>query len=249
MPIYRLTLAYDGTDFFGWQRQPAVVTVQEVVESALESIVGEPVRIVGAGRTDRGVHARGQVAHLRLERPVDERALVAGTNHFLPETVRVMAARESPAGFHARRCALSKEYRYYLSSASVVSPLGGRFVQPVRGELDLKSMRQATRFLVGSHDFDAFATAGGAPGPTRRTIYRADWLVDNGRLVFVIEGEGFLRGMVRALVGTLLDVGRGRRTPQDMAVLLEGRTRSEAGPSAPARGLVLEAVRYDARWE
>ncbi len=249
MTTYRLTISYRGTAYGGWQRQPNARTVQEVLEDALVDLLGilpplPPPRLSGASRTDAGVHARGQVAHLVLPRPFPARGLVHGTNTRLPEDVRVMAAEEAPEGFDARRSATAKEYRYRLSRAPVVSPLDALFVAGADPRVDLAAMEEATRHLPGRHDFSAFALAGGAHRDPRRRIFAAGWTESGPELAFSVTGDGFLRGMVRSLVGTLLEVGLGKRTPADFAALLSGAPRGGAGPTAPAHGLVLERVLY-----
>lgn len=262
---HRLILSYRGAAYAGWQRQENALGVQQVVEEALARVLGgsgaageavgpPPVRVVAAGRTDAGVHARGQAAHLDLPagtvlpESVTLRALVHGVNTHLPEEVRVTAAHRVADGFHARKHASGKVYLYRLRPAAVLSPLDAPYVVRVAGELDLDAMRRATAVLPGRHDFTAFALAGGAHGQPFRTIERAEWLEADGELRFRIEGDGFLRGMVRSLVGTLLEVGRGRRTPEAFRTLLAGAPRAEAGPTAPAHGLCLERVLYPDRW-
>ncbi len=249
MPIYRLLLSYRGTAYAGWQRQENAFTVQQAVEEALERLLEEPVRITGASRTDAGVHARGQTAHLELARPFSERGLVHGTNRFLPEDVRVLAAAAMPDGFHARKHAWGKEYLYRLSRARVVSPLDSLFVVPVPAALDLETMALATASLPGRHDFSAFALAGGSHKQPFRRIFSAHWEEEGEEIRLRVLGEGFLRGMVRALVGTLVEVGTGKRSPESFTALLGGRPRSEAGPTAPAHGLSLERVFYPLEWK
>jgi tRNA pseudouridine38-40 synthase len=240
----RLTLAYVGTRYAGWQRQADAPTVQQVLEEALGRLSGQPVTVIGAGRTDAGVHAEGQVASATLGRVLPVSALVHGTNSQLPEDVRVLDAAMVDAAFHARRSALAKTYRYRLYCGRPVPPALAPFVVAAPERLDPERLAAATRALVGRHDFAAFALAGGAPGPTVRRIFAAAWESAGPELRFGIVGEGFLRGMVRSLVGTLLEVGAGSRTPADFAALLAGGARSAAGPTAPARGLCLERVDY-----
>ena len=240
----RLLLAYRGTAYAGWQRQANARAVQEVVEEALAELVGAPIVIAGASRTDAGVHARGQVAHLDLDRDLACAALVHGTNHRLPEDIRVLAADTVPADFHARFSARGKEYRYRLSRSAVLTPFDSPYVVRIEGALDLEALRAGAERLLGRHDFTAFAIAGGAHREPVRTIAEAEWLEHGDELIFRVVGDGFLRGMVRGLVGTLLEVGSGRRPPAAVSALLEGRARGEAGPTAPARGLVLERVFY-----
>jgi tRNA pseudouridine38-40 synthase len=259
--VVHLIVSYRGTAYAGWQRQDNALAVQEVLEAALARLVGTPVRVVGASRTDAGVHARGQSAHLEpptrhpshpdLGKAVEHwplRGLVHGTNHLLPEDVRVMAADRRAAAFHARRSASGKEYRYRLSRAEVLSPLDAPYTVRVPASIDVAAMRQGAAELVGRHDFSAFALAGGAHTQPFRTITLAEFEEVGEEIRFRVVGDGFLRGMVRALVGTLLEVGLGRRAPGDLAALLQGGARGTAGPTAPPHGLVLERVLYPPEW-
>jgi len=247
--VYRLTISYRGTAYAGWQRQPGVTTVQQTVEEAIAALAGETPSVAGAGRTDAGVHARGQVARVELARVLPSRALVHGVNHHLPEDIRILAARRISPRFDARRSALSKEYVYRLVRAPVLSPLDALFAVRVAPDLDLEAMAAAARALVGRHDFTAFALAGGAHRQPFRTVFEAGWEeAAGGGVRFRIVGDGFLRGMVRSIVGTLLETGRGRRPPESVAALLTGAPRAAAGPTAPAAGLTLERVLYPSEW-
>lgn len=244
--VHCLTVAYRGTEYAGWQRQPNAIAVQQKLEESLGLVVGEAVTVVGAGRTDAGVHARGQVAHVVTPNLPDlpDQAFVHGTNRHLPSDIRVMGAWRMGDGFHARKSALSKVYSYRMVLTRWLSPLESLFAVEVDPTIDRSAMRDAAARLVGEHDFSAFASSGGAHTNPRRTILSAELVVDEDSLVFRVEGTGFLRGMVRALVGTILEVGMGKRAPGVLDELLRGASRSEAGPTAPARGLVLECVRY-----
>ncbi len=241
---YRLDIAYVGTGFGGWQRQPNADTVQARVEEALAELVGAPVAVVGASRTDAGVHARGQVAHVDLARPFSSKGLVFGTNHLLPSAIRVLAAGLAPEGFHARFSAAAKEYAYCLRPGRFVPPDLAPFVLAVPDRLDLERLRAATLLLPGRHDFSCFALAGGSHRSPVRTLFRAAWEGEAAGLTLRVCGDGFLRGMVRGLVGTLLEVALGRRALADFANLLAGGARGAAGPTAPAHALALERIDY-----
>jgi tRNA pseudouridine38-40 synthase len=246
--VYRLKVAYRGTAYAGWQRQTNALAVQQVLEEALTDLLAAEVAVVGAGRTDAGVHARGQVAHLELAREFPGRGLVHGGNSRLPEDIRILAADRMPEGFHACHCAVAKDYRYRLIRTAVVSPLDSPFAVRLGPGTDLEAMRLASASLLGRHDFSAFALAGGSHRDPRRQILLAEWREAGEIVVLRLVGDAFLRGMVRSIVGTLLEVGSGKRSPDEIGRLLAGRPRSEAGPTAPARGLVLHEVFYPPAW-
>jgi tRNA pseudouridine38-40 synthase len=244
--VRALKIAYRGTAYAGWQRQPNAVTVQQVLEEAIERLAGETLPVTGASRTDAGVHARGQVAHLVGADSLPDRALVHGTNRYLPEDVRVLAARSVGETFHARKSAMRKLYSYRVVRTDVLSPLEALFAVRADRAIDVEAMGLASTALVGEHDFSAFALAGGSHLSPRRTIFSAEWREKGDEIVFLVEGNGFLRGMVRSIVGTLLEVGSGRRQPTSIGGLLEGGPRGAAGPTAPPQGLTLERVDYKA---
>lgn len=243
----RLTVSYVGTRFAGWQRQANAVAVQQVIEEALSELTGERVVVVGAGRTDSGVHADGQVVSFALEREFALSGLVFGTNQRLPADVRVLDARLAPPGFDAQRAAIAKLYRYRLDRSLLVEPARLPFVVSAPSPLDLDALAASARAIVGEHDFSAFELAGGRTKTTHRRIFAASWEERGSELVFRVAGSGFLRGMVRSLVGTMLEVATGRRSLALFAALFDGctrRDRSMAGPTAPAHGLSLERVDY-----
>jgi tRNA pseudouridine38-40 synthase len=243
----RLTLAYEGTAFAGWQRQPGARTVQAVVEEALAAIDGRTVTVVGAGRTDAGVHARAQVASAEVANRLAPATLARALNVRLPEDVRVTAVAEAPAGFDARRDARAKAYQYTLAIGEDPGPFVRRLVWHVRGRLDVPAMQDAARRLVGEHDFAAFQAAGGDVRTSIRRLLRSTLADEPGSpryLRYHVVGTGFLRHMVRNIVGTLVDVGKGRWPPEEILEILASRSRHRAGATAPAHGLVLVRVWY-----
>ncbi len=251
--VLRLVLEYDGARFHGWQAQPGGAgrrTVQEVLETALERLLGERVVAHGAGRTDAGAHALGQVASVVLDRSaMAPEAIRDGLNALVPEDVAVRLVEEAPAGFHARKAAIGKHYRYLLLCRRAPSPLLRGRAWHRRGPLDLAAMTQGAAALVGRHDFSAFRAAAGRARPPVRTLRRLTVAPDpaapvEGLIRVDLEADGFLMHMARILVGTLVEVGRGRLAPEATAAILAGRDRRAAGSTAPAHGLYLVAVRY-----
>ena len=245
-PVYRLLLEYDGADFEGWQAQPSGHrTVQGTLETALQRVTGERVRVTGAGRTDAGVHAEGQVASVALSGAAEPERLQRALNGVLPADLAVRGLEAAADAFDARRDATGKLYRYSVWNAPVPAPLRRRRALWLRRPLDLPAMRRAAADLVGSHDFRSFRAAGSSVRTSVRTLRRLEVRGEAGGAVELwFEGSGFLRYMVRNLVGTLLEVGSGRRDPGGMPVLLAARDRARAGPTAPAHGLTLVEVSY-----
>ncbi|MBI4583620.1 MAG: tRNA pseudouridine(38-40) synthase TruA [Planctomycetes bacterium] len=246
----KLTIAYDGTAYAGWQVQKeGPPTVQGELVKAVERIVVHPVELHGASRTDRGVHALGQVASLKTTRAIPEKKLLLAFNTYLPPDIVVTKVEEAEADFDARRSATGKHYRYTLLRSPVRSPFAGRFSLRWGGPLDLEAMRAAARHFVGDHDFQAFATHGKNPPPmAMRTVYEVSMVEDPPFLHFHVLGRSFLYNMVRAMVGTLLEVGGGRRSPSSVEEALRSRDRRRAGPTAPAQGLCLMRVFYQEEW-
>jgi tRNA pseudouridine38-40 synthase len=241
----KLTVAYDGTRFVGWQRQAEGESIQGVLEEALARFEGRPVTIHGAGRTDAGVHARGQVASVQLTCGHDVATLTRALNAQLPEDVRVCSIEEAAADFHARFSARSRTYRYQIRSGGVASPFDRAFVWHLPERLDVDAMRQAARTLVGRHDFAAFQSIGTHVPDSIRTVSASDVRSDDDLLTYEVTADGFLRHMVRAVVGTLVEIGRGWRAPENIAALLANGVRAEAGATAPPHGLFLVRVDYD----
>jgi tRNA pseudouridine38-40 synthase len=246
MPTFRLVLEYDGTDFAGWQSQAeGQRTVQDALAAALAALATGPVRVVGAGRTDAGVHAEGQVAAATLDTRLDAATLLRAANAHLPDDVAVLACEPARDGFDPRREATGKLYRYAVWNAPLASPLRRRRWHHVPAPLDVPAMRAAAAALAGKHDFASFQAAGSGVTATVRTLTRAELAGEGGgELQFFFAGDGFLRHMVRNLVGTVLEVGLGRRPPGSLPALLAARDRTQAGPTAPALGLTLVRVDY-----
>jgi tRNA pseudouridine38-40 synthase len=240
----RITLAYDGTRFVGWQRQAAGESIQGLLEDALARLEGGAVTAHGAGRTDAGVHALAQVASARVTFAYDAATVTRALNAALPPDIRVTSVEDAAADFHARFSARSKSYRYQVANVAVASPFTRAYAWHVPEPLDIRAMRQAAAALAGTHDFAAFQTHGTPVRTTVRTLTRSAWLEEPGMLAYEVEGDGFLRHMVRAIVGTLVEVGRGSRPAADVASLLDGRARGEAGATAPGHGLALMRVEY-----
>jgi tRNA pseudouridine38-40 synthase len=248
VPSFKVTLAYDGGPFVGWQRQASGTSIQGLLETVLRDLDGRDVAVVGAGRTDAGVHAEGQVASFCLERSITPDVLVRALNARLPGEVRVVAAEETAASFHARFGARSKTYCYRIRNEEVVSPFERGYVWHVPGPLEIDAMQRAASLLVGRHDFAAFQAAGGARSPTVRAIQSSRVEVpEPGLVTYEVSGDGFLRHMVRAIVGSLVEVGRGRHPVEWLRAVIASRDRMQAGPTAPAQGLYLVRVEYDDR--
>jgi tRNA pseudouridine38-40 synthase len=241
----RLTLEYDGTHYHGWQRQKNAVSLQEVLENALARITGETVRLIGSGRTDAGVHARGQVANFITTSRAPVRAFVQGLNSLLPRDIAVLEALEVPLTFHARYDAWWKTYEYLILNRPVPSPLSRRRAWWLDRPLEFGALEKAAAVLPGEHDFLAFRAAGSRPGPARRRVREARWRRQGeGLLSFTITANGFLRGMVRSLVGTMVEIGKGKYPAAYLAEVLEKGDRRLAGPTAPPQGLYLVEVEY-----
>jgi tRNA pseudouridine38-40 synthase len=242
-----LVCRYDGTDFAGWQAQAARRTVQGTLEEAVSRLARHAAVVHGAGRTDAGVHAAAQVAHVDVP-PAAAPALGRRLNALLPPDLRIWGAAPVEPAFHARRCAVSKAYRYRLRLAPTDDPLTRRFRHHVAWRVDLERLREATARFVGERDFRALQTAGSSVETTVRSIARCEAAGEPPEIDVLVEGTGFLRHMVRALVGCLLDVGRGRREPGWIDGVLAGADRADAAPNAPAHGLQLESITYPEPW-
>ncbi|MGB7295301.1 MAG: tRNA pseudouridine(38-40) synthase TruA [Candidatus Aminicenantales bacterium] len=242
MRVTKLVLSYDGTDFHGWQRQPDKRTVQGVIENALVELSGQRISIAGAGRTDAGVHAQAQVASFEARLPLRNEELRRALNALLPGDVRVLSAGSAPPGFHARRSARSKIYRYRILNSPRISPFLFRYVLHWPGPLDLERMADAAGRFKREGDFTAFSS-NRLLHPVRR-VSRSDLHQRGPEIIYTIEADGFLRYMVRTIVGTLLEAGRGKIEPRAIEDLFTGKKRTLESPTAPAKGLCLVKVIY-----
>jgi tRNA pseudouridine38-40 synthase len=261
---WQITIAYDGTDFLGWQVQPGQATIQGELQAALGRVTGETPLPQGSGRTDAGVHALGQVASFPLEAPIPPENLMHALNRTLPRSIRILEAKLAPSvAFHARHSAVAKTYEYRLVCDSDCSPFLARYVYGCPWPLDLGLLREAAQIFIGEHDFQSFAASdpdlsqrgvgSETDNPenqekTIRTIFSSIWEEQRTEsthlLVYRVRGNGFLHHMVRNLVGTMLDAGRGTLPLAEIPKILAARSRSAAGPTAPARGLFLVSVEY-----
>jgi tRNA pseudouridine38-40 synthase len=246
----KLTLAYDGTEFCGWQVQPDAPTIQGALASAIGRVTGEKVLPQGSGRTDAGVHALAQVATVSIASTIPAENLVTALNDVLPISIRVLEAEVAHSDFHARKSARAKTYRYRIYRGPVCSPFLTRYVWHYPYPLDEDRMQQAALRVIGDHDFTSFAAVdperGGEDVPVSnvRRINHSAWERDGDEFIYTVQGTGFLHHMVRNLVGTFLLVGKCTLQPDDMDAILQARSRSSAGATAPASGLFLVKVEY-----
>jgi tRNA pseudouridine38-40 synthase len=239
-----ITIEYDGTAFRGWQVQAEGRTVQGALEDAVLRITGAASRVTGAGRTDSGVHAEGQVAHFDTESPLYAATFTPALTYWLPADVAVLDCREADAGFDARRSASSKLYRYRILRSRMRRPLREKLALRERRELDLEVMRECAAALIGQHDFTSFASEHTEAVGRVRHVMRSEFEEHGDELHYLVEANGFLYNMVRIVVGTLLEVGRASITPGQFSQALMARDRKAAGPTVPARGLTLVRVNY-----
>jgi tRNA pseudouridine38-40 synthase len=239
---YRLDIEYDGTNFQGWQIQPGERTIQAYFEAATERLIGEEISVMAAGRTDAGVHAKGQVAHFRCDRYRDPDVVLRALNAQLPPDIRVLRASFESADFHARYSAKWRGYCYRISRNS--RAIGRQYAWNCPHKCNLEVLQNAARIIIGDHSFQSFAHESEKESHYLSAVYRADWTLSNDDLEFQIEANRFLHGMVRFLVGTFIDVGRGKIDINEFSRIIEAHDVREAGPKAPACGLTLETVGY-----
>lgn len=250
----KLTLAYDGTDFHGWQVQPGQATIQGALTDVLRKITQERIQIHAAGRTDAGVHALGQVAHFKTRSELTAKEFQRAFNALLPATIRVVAAEEVGPDFHARWNAQAKTYQYRIYRGRVAPPFVWRYVLHYPFPLDEEAMAKAARLFEGEHDFTSFAASSGSEEEDHertmvRVIYSAEVRREGEELIYRVRGKSFLRYMVRKMAGTLMETGKGKLKPEEMAALFEMRDRSKSGMTVPPQGLCLVAVEYAEPWK
>ncbi len=240
-----LTIEYDGTDFCGWQIQPNGTSVQQLIKDALFKIESTEIVPNGAGRTDAGVHARGQVANFITNSRIPAEKYKDALNSNLPDSIRIIKSAEVPLDFNARFSAKHKTYKYYIRNSNTACALSCRYEYLCTGELNLRNMQKACEYIVGEHDFKAFMASGSTVSNTVRTIYSASLKVNMPNIVFEVCGNGFLYKMVRLLTGTLINIGRGKLSPEYILTLLDTKNTETATFAVPAKGLFMDNICYD----
>ncbi|MCM1192056.1 MAG: tRNA pseudouridine(38-40) synthase TruA [Butyrivibrio sp.] len=245
MQNYKFLIEYDGTRYYGWQRQPGQNTIQGKLESVLSMLCGRETEVIGAGRTDSGVHAEGMVANANLETELSAEEIRDYMNRYLPDDIGVLEVRQASPRFHARYNAIGKTYRYTCFDGEVKPVFDRKYYTGLEEKPDVEKMRQAAELLKGEHDFRNFCVNPRMKKSTVRRVDRIEITRDGGYIRFTIHGTGFLQNMVRIMVGTLLEAGCGRMSREQVKAALENPNRQKAGPTAPARGLCLVSVDYD----
>jgi tRNA pseudouridine38-40 synthase len=242
---FKINIEYDGSRYCGWQRQNHDPTIQETIEQSLVKMTGQKISVTGSGRTDAGVHAYGQVANFKCETKMNAEDFQGGLNSLTPDDIIVTCCNEVEYEFHARYKAKSKQYSYRILNRLNPAAIGRQYAWHIRNELNLEAMRVAISYLIGKHDFKAFEGAGSPRSHTIRWVMAANLYRENeDNVIFEIEADGFLRFMVRNIVGTLIDVGKGKITPDKFKHILDSKDRTQAGATAPAHGLFLKEVKY-----
>ncbi|PIP37460.1 MAG: tRNA pseudouridine(38-40) synthase TruA [Desulfobacterales bacterium CG07_land_8_20_14_0_80_52_14] len=242
---FKLFIEYDGTAYHGWQRQKACPTIQGEIEKVVRKMAGKAVTVIGSGRTDAGVHALGQVAHFHCETRLSPKSFLSGLNSLLPKDIVIHRIVKTKRDFHARYNARTKTYQYRILNRPIPKAVGRFYAWHVRKPLDLSAMRSAAGYLTGTHDFKSFEGAGSPRSHTLRTVTKAALSKSAGGIIlFEIQADGFLKAMVRNIVGTLVYVGLGKISPEEMEEILRSKDRRKAGPTAPSCGLFLKKVIY-----
>jgi len=240
----KLTVEYDGTDYCGWQIQKNGLSVQQVIEDCLYNLTSEKIKITGSGRTDAGVHAKGQVAHFDTESTIPPEKFAVALNVLLPADIKVIKSEKVSGDFNARKSTKKKTYSYTVYRSEIPRPLKERYALMTDKNLDIPAMKSAAKLFVGEHDFISFCASGSSVKTTVRTIYSLSVKEKGEDVIFTVTGGGFLYNMVRIIVGTLLKVGEGKASEKDIELMLSGKNRSLGGKTLPAKGLCLEKVVY-----
>ena len=235
----RLIVAYDGTNYHGWQVQPGVVTIESELNRCLSALLQEEIQVIGASRTDSGVHALGNVAVFDTIARMPAEKISYALNQRLPEDIRIQKSEEVAADWHPRYCDSRKTYEYHIYRGEFPMPIKRLYSLHTYHKLDVAKMKDAASYLEGEHDFKSFCQTGAQVESTIRTIYKVEVVENGAELIIRVCGNGFLYNMVRIIVGTLLEVGQGKRKPEDMKHIIEAKDRAAAGPTAPAHGLLL----------
>lgn len=244
MKRVKLTIAYDGTNYCGWQVQPNGITVEEVLNRELSRLLQEEIHVIGASRTDSGVHALGNVAVFDTDARIPAEKISFALNRSLPDDIVVQKSEEVPQDFHPRYCDSTKTYEYCIWNATFVQPVNRLYTYHVHDALDVEAMQRAARYIYGEHDFASFCSVGAQVQTTVRTVYSVDVIKKNELITIRVTGAGFLYNMVRIIAGTLLQVGTGAKSPEWVKEVLEAKDRNQAGPTAPAHGLTLIGIAY-----
>lgn len=243
----RLTVAYDGTNYHGWQVQDNSLTVQQILEEQIKIILREEVRVIGSGRTDAGVHARGQIANFKHRHQMDLYRFLGSLNGLIPHDIRILKAEQVPLDFHAQHHALSKIYHYHLHLDPILDPFKRLYAYQVKCKINVEALREAAQLFLGTHDFTSFANeahAGCAAYDPVRTMKRLDIVREEGGIRLEFEADGFLYKMVRNIVGILLEIASGKKKAEDIPLILKAKDRRRAGTSVPPHGLFLMNVMY-----
>jgi tRNA pseudouridine38-40 synthase len=238
-----ITIQYDGSKYYGWQKQNDSPGIQNIIEDSIYKITKENIELISSGRTDRGVHAIGQVANFKTESKIIVDKIPAAINSSLPEDISIIDAKEVDENFHSRYCAKGKRYRYVIYNNKYKNPIYRKYSYHVKYDLNFEKMKEESKYLIGEHDFIGFRSTGSSAKTTIRTIYDIELKKEGDFIVLEVEGKGFLYNMVRIIAGTLIDIGRGRIT-ESLKDIIESKERSRAGHTAHANGLFLKKVYY-----
>lgn len=240
----KLILEYDGTNYAGWQRQNNAVTLQQKVEEAIEELTREKINVIGSSRTDSGVHAKGFVLNFNTECSIPDKSFREALNSKLPRDIVAVDSTEVPLSFHARYSSIGKKYSYTILNTPQPAAIGRQYVYHYKRPLDFYKMSEACKYYVGEHDYAAFRTVGSSVKTSIRNVKSAVLKMENNKILFTVEADGFLYNMVRIMVGTLIDVGINKITPENIREIIQSKDRNRAGKTAPASGLCLEEVYY-----